>query len=135
MNDTEKIINGLGEISVFFFEMYMKEIGGRVYKEYCDVAENAIALLKEQEPRVMTLSEIEQSEECIVWFEDDQFNKNTPYNHAVVDGIDQRNGWVWLRTIGNMGLQQRRDYENYGKRWRCWTKRPAEDQRKAAKWK
>ena len=89
----------------------------------------SVELLKEQEPRVMTRLEIEQSEECIVWFEDDQFNC-----YALVDGIDQRNSWVWLNTVGNMGLQQRRDCENYGKRWRCWTKRPTEDQRKAVKW-
>lgn len=86
-------------------------------------------MLKEQEPRVMTRLEIEQSEECIVWFEDDQFD-----SYALVDGIDQRNSWVWLSTVGNMGLQQRRDCENYGKKWRCWTKRPTEDQRKAVKW-
>ena len=85
-------------------------------------------MLKEQEPRVMTRLEIEQSKERIVWLEDDQFN-----SYALVDGIDQRNGWVWLSTFGNMGLQQRRDCENYGKRWRCWTKRPTEDQRKAVK--
>lgn len=49
MIDTEKIINGLGEISDFFFDMYVKETGCYSYKEYCDVAENAIALLKEHE--------------------------------------------------------------------------------------
>lgn len=92
-------------------------------------AKDILAQLKEQEPRVMTRLEIEQSEECIVWFEDDQFNC-----YALVDGIDQKNNWVWLSTVGNMGLQQRRDCENYGKRWRCWTKRPTKDQRKAVKW-
>ena len=88
-----------------------------------------LAQLKEQEPRIMTRLEIDQSEGCIVWFEDDQFNC-----YALVDGIDQRNSWIWLNTVGDMGLQQRRDCENYGKRWRCWTKRPTEDQRKAVKW-
>lgn len=92
------------------------------------VYDGALELLKEQEPRVMTRLEIEQSKEHIVWLEDDQFN-----SYALVDGIDQRNSWVWLSTVGNMCLQQRRDCENYGKRWRCWTKRPTEDQRKAVK--
>lgn len=129
MDNREKVIKE--------FELFIKEFHPACTSEgvELDMFREVLAMLKEQEPRVMTLSEIERSEECIVWFEDDQFNKNTPYNYAVVDGIDQRNGWVWLRTVSNTGSQQRRDYENYGKRWRCWTKRPTEDQRKATKWK
>lgn len=92
-------------------------------------AKDILALLKEQEPRVMTRLEIEQSKGRIVWFEDDQFN-----SYALVDGIDQRNSWVWLSTVGNMCLQQRRDCENYGKRWRCWTQKPTQEQMKAVKW-
>lgn len=136
MPDREKVIKGLEELYGFLFREYanIPAEESKIYYERTCAIHDAIALLKEQEPRVMTLSEIEQSEECIVWFEDDQFNKNTPYNYAVVDGIDQKNGWIWLRTVNNTGSQQRRDYENYGKRWRCWTKRPTEDQRKAVKW-
>ena len=129
MTDSEKIIKAI-EKAKKQSEQYALDRIVVPFKE----ADMILAMLKEQEPRVMTLLEIEQSEKCIVWFEDDQFNENTPYNYALVDGIDQRNGWIWLSTIGNIRLQQRRDYENYGKRWRCWTKRPAEDQRKAVKW-
>lgn len=107
----------------FFTPRTFYHLSSSMFHEMCE-------LLKEQEPRVMTLLEIEQSEKCIVWFEDDQFN-----NYALVDGIDQRNGWVWLITVNNIGSQQRRDYENYGKRWRCWTKRPEEDQRRRVKLK
>ena len=113
----------------FCMDAVSDEICEAVHNAYEHGFYNALKTLKEQEPRVMTRLEIEQSEECIVWFEDDQFN-----SYALVDGIDQRNSWVWLSTVGNMCLQQRRDCENYGKRWRCWTKRPTEDQRKAVKW-
>ena len=123
MADREKVIKE--------FELFIKEFHPACTSEgvELDMLREVLALLKEQEPRVMTRLEIEQSEECIVWFEDDQFD-----SYALVDGIDQRNGWVWLIIVGNISLQQRRDYENYGKKWRCWTKRPTEDQRKAVKW-
>lgn len=131
MADIKETIQGLYALKTYLASKAIEEHGPA--RESLigmqKVIDSAVNLLKEQEPRVMTRVEIEQSEECIVWFEDDQFNC-----YALVDGIDQRNGWVWLSTAGNMGLQQRRDCENYGKKWRCWTKRPTEDQRKAVKW-
>ena len=126
MTDREKIIAGL-ESQLDDLSKYAD--ADEVLTLTQGQAKDILAQLKEQEPRVMTRLEIEQSEECVVWFEDDQFNC-----YALVDGINQRNSWVWLNTVGDMGLQQRRDCENYGKRWRCWTKRPTEDQRKAVKW-
>lgn len=126
MTDREKVIAGL-ESQLDDLSKYAD--ADEVLTLTQGQAKDILAQLKEQEPRVMTRLEVKQSEECIVWFEDDQFNC-----YALVDGIDKRNNWVWLNTVSNMSLQQRRDCENYGKRWRCWTKRPTEDQRKAVKW-
>ena len=127
MIDTAKIINALENCVHYSGDCVNCEYLKHTACKTCLMID-ALAVLKEQEPRVMTRLEIEQSEGRVVWFEDDQFN-----SYALVDGIDQRNSWVWLSIVGNMGLQQRRDFENYGKRWRCLTKRPTEDQRKAVK--
>ena len=52
MVDREKVIRGLEEVSDFFYDMYRKEQDSYKYtkaKEYCDIAEDALALLKEQQ--------------------------------------------------------------------------------------
>ena len=111
MIDTAKIINALENCVHYSGDCVNCEYLKHTACKTCLMID-ALAVLKEQEPRVMTRLEVEQSKGRIVWFEDDQFN-----SYALVDGIDQRNGWVWLSTAGNMGLQQRRDCENYGKKW------------------
>lgn len=48
--DSEKVIKGLEEISDYFFDIYRKEKNGySPAQEYCNVAEEAIALLNEQQ--------------------------------------------------------------------------------------
>ena len=103
-------------------------------REALDMAISAIRLdYQEAEARVMTLAEIEESKNCIVWFEDEYFDRNTPYNYALVEAFDLKNHWVWFRIFADTSCQQRRDYESYGKRWQCWTKQPTKEQRKAVK--
>ena len=51
MTDKENLKIGLEEVSDFFFEMYRKETDeykAAKAKEYCDIAEEALAALKEQ---------------------------------------------------------------------------------------
>lgn len=53
MIDKENLKIGLEEVSDFFFEMYRKETNeykAAKAKEYCDIAEDVLTLLKEQEP-------------------------------------------------------------------------------------
>lgn len=52
MADKENIKMGLEEVSDFFFKMYRKETDeykAAKAKEYCDIAEDALVLLKKQE--------------------------------------------------------------------------------------
>lgn len=79
-----------------------------------ELAESALALLKAQEPRVMTLEEYKalaekpREERDPVWKE-----------------------WPSLEStwaIPNQG------YGGYGTSWRCWTARPTEKQRQEVKW-
>lgn len=93
------------------------------------IAADALALLKAQEPRVMTLEEIKDGESywlsagkefvprpviCIIHREDDA---RKPY----ITFAEQYGTFSW-------------ETEDYGKAWRCWTSRPTDDQRKAEKW-
>ena len=91
---------------------------------------DALALLKEQGARVMTVEEIRSGAFEVVWLEDaDKPN--------VIPGI-------WFR-LSNEGGDEAVDIhvmdgfvgarlEVYGKMWRAWTSRPDEGQRKAVAW-
>ena len=95
---------------------------------FAEIAKDALALLKEQEPRVMTLEEVKMLDGDYYYLE----SMRSPgkelreivgaYELACVT-------WpsiTWARqTMGDSG---------YGKTWRCWTSRPTEEQREAVKW-
>lgn len=71
-------------------------------------AEAILELLKEQEPRVLTLEEAKKAEVC--WLE------QRGYEPYVTDDAD-----TWNPEI-------------YGKAYRCWSAKPTDEQRKAEKW-
>ena len=99
-------------------------------------AEDALALLKEQEPRVMTLEEVESlPDETDVFLEE--------VDCIVVAATISRQGEKWgvfPDTTFFYGIESTSygsdEYDNgdYGRWWRCWTARPTEEQRKAVKW-
>jgi hypothetical protein len=102
------------------------------------LAADALALLKEQEPRLMTLDEVLTAED-FVWAE-----------------IYTPNKWSWcviyvkiipvvsndeiVRIEEGCGTGWTKSKSDYGKRgfldggWRCWSARPTEEQRKEAAW-
>lgn len=94
----------------------------------------ALALLREQEARVMTLEEvINAKDKTDVWLDEP---------NCVVVAATISN-WVGLKNHAVTcfyGIEhtasEERDYmnNNYNKKWRCWTSRPTEEQRKAVKW-
>lgn len=91
---------------------------------------DALALLREQEPRVLTLEEIRSGTVEVAWIEDAD-------KAEVIPGI-------WFR-LSNEGEDEAVDIHVmdgfvgarlavYGKMWRAWTSRPTEEQRKAVPW-
>lgn len=91
---------------------------------------DALALLREQEPRVLTVEEIRSGAVEVAWIEDADkaevipgiwFRLSNEGEDEAVD-IHIRDGFVGARL------------EVYGKLWRCWTVRPTEEQRKAVLW-
>lgn len=75
----------------------------------------ALELMKEQEPRVLTLDEVDAAE--VVWFE--------ARNHIFIEP---------MLTRGKRIADEAEDWFQYGRDWRCWSSRPTDEQRKAVKW-
>lgn len=95
---------------------------------YClkNIAKDARELLKEHEPRVMTLEEV-VSAEC-VWIEYAVSGNVViafPWDIELTDDtynfICNPNSIVEFKSL-------------YGEEWRCWTSRPTDEQREAVKW-
>ena len=93
---------------------------------------DALALLKAQEPRVMTLEKAQTAlhNDDVVWVE---LKDKIICGGIRMDGTDyftMQNGDVLDVTDFDSGDGA----EMYGKEVRCWTSRPTDAQREAAKW-
>lgn len=97
--------------------------------------DDALALLKAYQPRVLTLDEIEDGESY--WFEGESYwcsdgkefvTRPVICVHREDDAQKPYITFVW--QFGTFSWE----LEDYGKTWRCWTSRPTDEQRKAVKW-
>ena len=97
----------------------------------------ALELLKEQEPRVLTLEEVIDHYSLPPVFVDD-LNAQEDYMQDITPlyfDFPSDDSWA----VHWRGYQSIRKYiddwkASYGQKWRCWTSRPTDDQRKAVKW-
>lgn len=132
MTDREKVIKGL--------ECCMSEKicnSPCPYKGQCDnggyyfskAIEDAIDLLKSQEPRVMTLEEVKDGKWDYCYLEYDAVRGK---EEQIFTGGKHRITCVTWPSITSMRISP--GDNEYGKRWRCWTSRPTEEQREAVKW-
>ena len=88
--------------------------------------EMALAALKAQEPKVLTLEEATGDDEC--WFE----HSNGACGYAdcyLCTGAQAVE--VWRTTEKTPEFLT---WETYGKKWRCWSARPTKEQREATPW-
>lgn len=132
MADLEMVIEGLNDLRSHFQAMAgisSSRQGRANHTESARTIEDAIALLKAQEPRVMTLEEVKAlPSETDVWL--DEFCSIivattiscTMYGNAYFYGIEHADYGVDYKLI------------DYGKEWRCWTSRPTEEQWEATPW-
>jgi hypothetical protein len=91
---------------------------------------DALALLKGQEPRVLTLEELQAIET--------PWNRNTPPYLWVEERSAAGSRWTrWMSwgiihdgviSQGTMGVQ------NYGQKWRVWNLQPTPEQMRETKW-
>ena len=103
-----------------------------------DLVDDAIALLKEREPRVMTLDEVLTADD-FVWAEIYTPSKWS-WCAIYVKIIPVVSNDEIVRIEEDCGTGWTKSKSDYGKRgfldggWRCWTARPTEEQMRDTKW-
>lgn len=82
--------------------------------------QHALALLKAQEPRVMTIEELKSCDQETIWF---QVKSNHTMKQLTQDGI---NALIFIGSLHN--------WNGYGTIWRCWTSRPTDKKKEETPW-
>jgi hypothetical protein len=110
-----------------------------------DVMRDALAVIRQQQERikeleagqtarVMTLEEVENALDTVVWLEEPEF-ENFADHYALIMAYSHKVGFVLVSFgFADMPVDCKYKYEDYGKKWRCWTQRPTDEQRKVVKW-
>ena len=94
---------------------------------------DAIALLKAQEPRVMTLEEvIERKDSDAVWVEHMDGDMIVQPAVLLPSFLDTDKDCIHFASSWRTGGSYSR--RSYGTKWRCWTSRPTDAQREAEPW-
>lgn len=103
------------------------ESGCHIY----DMIRDALDLLKEQEPRVLTVDELnlaaDESVICYVEFFD-KLAVNVTAPHLIGTGK-----WVNIPYLGTV-ISRTARVDAYNREWRCWNHKPTDEQRKAVPW-
>lgn len=128
--DREKVIKKLESLRDICNAKSNMAIGdGKVaWAGYANTADDAIALLKEQEARVMTLEEVKAFDWDYCYLEEERL---TGKEYRAVCG-DYALICITWPCIASMRIQHGDD--SYGKKWRCWSAKPTDEQRQAVKW-
>ena len=85
---------------------------------------DALALLKEQEPLMMTLDEVR---ECNDWMWVEYQNGYSEWNKQSDTFAWDEGGIMWNDATFDSN-------DEYGTEWRCWTSRPSPEQMRETKW-
>lgn len=132
MSDREKVIFDMITKEQIIDSLEMSYKYSNVDEENTLVPQNLvieiIALLKAQEPRVMTLEEVNALDWDYCYLEQERLPGNE-YRGVLGKYIMTCVTWP---SITAAKISQGMD--NYGKTWRCWTSRPTDAQREATPW-
>ena len=123
ITDREKIINAI-EKAKKQSEEYAQDHIIVPFKE----ADMILALLKGQEARVMTLDEVKAFDWDYCYLEEERLPGK---EYRIICGNYALSCITWP-CVASMRIQH--GDNNYGKKWRCWTFRPTDEQRKEVKW-
>ena len=115
----EKVIKGLEEFKADF-----KPFAGS--KADWKKVDDALAMLKAQEPRVMTATEAYTADYVYIEFD----GVITPAIRTTNERDGHRESYFATQQLGGDWMR----WDDYGITWRCWTSRPTEAQRKEVKW-
>lgn len=133
MTDKEKVIKGLEYCANPEARCSMEKCPYFNLHDHCWVKleRDALELLKEQEPHVLTLEEAEKAEYCVLEVR----------NESLLQFVHDEDGGYFSPSLNN--LQQRPyfeklfesdEHEDYNRRMRCWSALPSKEQRQAAEW-
>lgn len=92
-----------------------------------ELAADALAILKAQEPCLMDFSDIQTVSKMDVYLEDRGSDLVYPLMLLGAENSNKSQA-VFFHPMTVKPLSA------YGKTWRCWTSRPTDEQRKAVKW-
>lgn len=102
------------------------------------LANDALELIKAQEPRVLTLEEVrdKQIKATPVWKETKSRNKKLYVGWVLAYEVQTGQGITGdcLGMAEPSGRMVWYELGDYGKTWRCWSAKPTEEERKAVKW-
>lgn len=137
MTYEESVISALDDVGKYFRRLCHEEANLETYAKYYSMmsvvsqASNLIEeLLKEQEPMVLTLEEVVNSDAPVIV---DSYDM--PLYYASFEPEFSNETWARFYTLGEEGFTQFliEDY-NKANMWRCWSAKPSDEQRKAVKW-
>lgn len=132
MNNTETIIK---ELEDAISEATYPD-RPRKFMMSLELAEKVLTLLKEQQPRVMTMEASEQEWlEATLWLEI-KGKKVTPCMYTARDERMMFGNYEVLMYFDTVGSSKWNGYmvKNYARTWRCWTSKPTDEQRQSEKW-
>lgn len=131
MADLTEIINGLEDLikdRESFIPQNPKDRDefSQPFEYDAAILREAIDKLKAQQPRIMTLEEVES------WLNTPQLEKEPIFVEFASERNFAPSGW----RIDFFGFNTKfGNRDIYGRFFRCWNSRPSEEQRKAVKWK
>lgn len=102
--------------------------------EYAKEVFRLQAMLKEQEAKVLTIDQLEDALDTVVWLET-PVSENLADGYSLITAYSHKCGcMIFDSPFGDNPSQDRLEYSKYGKSWRCWDKRPTDEQRDEVKW-
>ena len=101
-----------------------------------DMLDDALTFLKSQIPRVMTLEEVREDHDRVVWIEcEASKTQNIGQYRGQVYWHNSRVGmWERFVTMSFASDYLHRKSDKYGKTWRCWTSHPSPEQMASTPW-
>lgn len=128
--DREKVIKGLEELEGFLFKEYtnIKAEESKIYYDRFKSLSDAIEMLKEQKAQLMTLDEVKAFDWDYCYLEEERLPGK---GYRIICGDYTLTCITWA-GVTSMRIQH--GDGNYGKKWRCWSAKPTDEQRKVAKW-
>lgn len=95
---------------------------------------DVLSLLKNQGAHILTLDQLEDALDTVVWLET-PMSENLSDGYSLITAYSRKCGYMFfISPFGDDPSQDRMKYSEYGRSWRCWDRRPLEEQRKAVKW-